>query len=169
MKRIIAVSDSHGMAGQLRAALCHAFLQGEPDALVFLGDGLGEWQTVSAEFKRDRPRLCLYAVRGNNDWSESAPLLDTFTMDGVKFMLCHGHQYRVKYGLDRLMLAAAEQEAQVALFGHTHWGLVDYQYGCTFVNPGAICAWDKDAPQYADVRVLEGGKVRVNLTLRSEL
>lgn len=163
MKRVIAVSDSHGMTFRLRQVLCHAFSRGTVDAIAFLGDGLEDFEKVGREFTVDHPGLRLYAVRGNNDWSASAPLVDTFTLDGVKFFLCHGHQYRVKYGLERLQMEAVAQEAQVALFGHTHLGYLAPEYGCLFVNPGAVCSYGSDAPLYAQLLLPGDGQVKADL------
>ena len=42
MKRVIVVSDSHGMEDRLRQVLQQAFSLGPVDVIVFLGDGLSE-------------------------------------------------------------------------------------------------------------------------------
>ena len=47
MKRVIVVSDSHGMEDRLREILLRAFSLGPVDVIVFLGDGLAEWERVS--------------------------------------------------------------------------------------------------------------------------
>lgn len=163
MKRVIAVSDSHGMVSRLRQALWHARERGVIDCAVFLGDGIADWQTVSLELKADNPQIRLYAVRGNNDWTSNAPMAECFTVNGVKFYACHGHQWHVKYGLERLQHAAVEQGARVALFGHTHHSYLASEYGCTFINPGTVCDSGTKSPVYADIRVEEDGRVRADL------
>lgn len=165
MKRMIAVSDSHGMVSELRRTLLHARQRGAIDVCVFLGDGLNDWETVSLELKADLPDVRLYAVRGNNDWSVGAPNAAVFTVEGVKVYACHGHQWHVKSGLDRLYCAAAEQEARIALFGHTHHSYLASEFGCTFINPGAVCDYCMGSAMYADIRV-EEGKVRADLVKR---
>ncbi|MDD3336248.1 MAG: metallophosphoesterase [Eubacteriales bacterium] len=158
MKRVIAVSDSHGMTGELRSAVLAAYQRGQVDAAVFLGDGYGDWKTVSTELKALHPETKLHAVRGNNDWGDDAPMAQLFKMDGVTFYACHGHQHHVKYGLDRLMYAAREAEAQVALFGHTHQSCLTAEYGCWFINPGSVSGFE--APLYAEIIIEEDGTVR---------
>lgn len=80
MKRVIAVSDSHGMEARLRQVLQQAFSLGPVDVLVFLGDGLSEWERVSQEFLYGRPFLRLYAVKGNNDFGWDAPLTQVISV-----------------------------------------------------------------------------------------
>ena len=46
MKRVIVVSDSHGMEERLQEILLRAFSAGPVDVIVFLGDGLSEWERV---------------------------------------------------------------------------------------------------------------------------
>lgn len=96
MKRVIAVSDSHGCASALREAFELAWRSGPVDVAVFLGDGLSDYARLEGELIA-RGALC-YAVRGNNDWSASQPREVSFTVGGVRFYACHGHEWHVKYG-----------------------------------------------------------------------
>ena len=91
----------------------------------------------------------------------SEELAVSFLVNGVRFYACHGHEWHVKYGLDRLCYAAMECQAQVALYGHTHHAQVDLERGMYLVNPGAVC--DRYGVAYADIRVAENGGVRVSL------
>lgn len=161
MKRVIAVSDSHGSSQLLRQALEQAISHGKVDLVVFLGDGASDFEKV-----RDWLQLqgigC-HAVKGNNDWSSQNPLELTFTVNGVRFYACHGHSRNVKYGLDRLVYAAMEHEAKVALFGHTHREYADVEYGIELINPGAVCNASSDRVAYADIRVENNGFVQIEL------
>ena len=47
MKRVIVVSDSHGMEDRLREILLQAFSLGPVDVIVFLGDA-GGWNFTTA-------------------------------------------------------------------------------------------------------------------------
>ncbi len=161
MKRVIAVSDSHGCATALREAFELAWRAGPVDVAVFLGDGLSDYARLERELL-SRGALC-YAVRGNNDWSCSQPRDVSFAVDGVRFYACHGHEWHVKYGLDRLWYAARECGAQVALYGHTHRADVELERGMYLINPGAVCEKYGDSVAYADIRVEEKGGVRVKL------
>jgi putative phosphoesterase len=46
--------------------------------------------------------------------------------------------YRVNFGLDRLALLAAELQAEVVLFGHTHIATLEKTARQVFLNPGSI-------------------------------
>ena len=182
MKRVIAVSDSHGCASALREAFELAWRSGPVDVAVFLGDGLSDYARLEGELIA-RGALCYavqcdrffdalshlvfplgaYAVRGNNDWSASQPREVSFTVGGVRFYACHGHEWHVKYGLDRLWYAARECGAQVALYGHTHRADVELERGMYLVNPGAVCEKYRGCAAYADIRVEDNGGVRVAL------
>lgn len=159
MKRVVAVSDSHGDARGLWEAFELALRMGPIDTAVFLGDGLSDFDSV-LPLLRANGTLC-HAARGNNDWTRAEPKDVCFMMNGVRFYACHGHEWRVKYGLDRLWYAAQECGAQVALYGHTHRARVDLERGMYLVNPGAICERYKGAVAFADIRVEDNGGVRV--------
>ena len=157
MKRIIAVSDSHGDASALREAFELARRRGKIDAAVFLGDGLGDFEAVRAELLRDG--IQCHAVRGNNDWRYEDPSEIVFRVNGVKVYACHGHMWHVKYGIERLWYAAREREAQVVLYGHTHSAKVDLEYGVTFVNPGSVGERYKNSCAYAEILIEDNGFV----------
>lgn len=158
-KRVIAVSDSHGDVDALRDALTLAARRGQIDTVVFLGDGLSDFEAV-------RPSLMLqgvhcHAVRGNNDWGAAEATELLFMVNGVRFFACHGHTWQVKYGLDRLWYAAREREAQVALYGHTHREWIDLEHGVHFINPGAVSErYPHTRAAYAEILVEENGFVR---------
>lgn len=155
MKRVIAVSDVHGDIEGLRETLALAGRNGKIDAVVFLGDGMREFDQVREELQG----ITCYAVAGNNDWSTHEPQEVVFTMGGVRFYACHGHTRYVKYGLERLWFAAREREAQVVLYGHTHTAGIDIEYGMFMINPGAVCDRRVKGAAYAEIRVEDNGAV----------
>lgn len=163
MRRIVAVSDSHGMESALCRTLAAAFARGPVDAAVFLGDGAEEWARVSNELLRAHPGLLVFGVKGNNDWCANLPPFQTFRMGGVCFALCHGHRQQVKYGLDRLYFFALEQEARVVLYGHTHESNVMTERGITFVNPGAVSGYWKGTPPWAEILVGDDGEIQAKI------
>ena len=65
-----------------------------------------------------------------------------FTAQGVKIFYTHGHYYGVKSGLYTFACAARERGAQVALYGHTHNALEDYDDGLYLLNPGSLNSWE---------------------------
>ena len=118
-------------------------------AAAFLGDGLSDFAAVQP-LLMEAGALC-HAVRGNNDWGSREELAVSFLVNGVRFYACHGHEWHVKYGLDRLCYAAMECQAQVALYGHAHHAQVDLERGMYLVNPGAVC--DRYGVAYAGTSV----------------
>lgn len=152
--RVIAVSDSHGSADRLRDAVVQALSRGSIDVLVHLGDGLDDLDMVMPVLADGHTRVI--GVRGNNDWRRADGAEIVFPLDGVRFYACHGSQWGVKYGMERLMFAAREREAGVALYGHTHVSAIDFEYGIWFVNPGALCSPRKDGIAYAEILTNNG-------------
>lgn len=111
----LIVSDSHGHAENIQAALERQVKA--PNAILFLGDGARDL---------DRLWVCdipIWAVRGNCDWSSSDHADKTERLlhfEGHTLLLVHGHEWGVKGGLGALVAHAAEVNADILLFGHTH-------------------------------------------------
>ena len=76
-------------------------------------------------------------VKGNCDFG-GAEAEELVQILGHKILLTHGHNYGVKYSIDRLCYAAEEKQAEAAFFGHTHRPLVDYYHGILLFNPGSL-------------------------------
>ena len=131
MTRIAVFSDLHGGSEE---RMREAFL--EYDYVVFLGDGLAKIR----HFEYEYPEKFLF-VRGNCDGYDESPLRRIIDFDGVRVMLTHGHEERVKYGLLTLYEAAKKEEIQVALFGHTHRAEVTSIDDILFVNPGSASTY----------------------------
>lgn len=163
MKRVIAVSDSHGDVDGIRLAFAQAARHGKIDVAVFLGDGLRDFETVRP-WLVERGALC-YSVSGNNDWSMPGQREQCFMLCGVRFYLAHGHQWQVKFGTERLWYAAAECQAQVALYGHTHRESIELERDLYLINPGCVCERRPARSAYAEIQVDENGYVRPGLRL----
>lgn len=107
-------SDSHGKRNKIDAVLDRQVRP--PDAIFFLGDGIGDLS--------DRERgIPVFRVRGNCDWrfgQEDVPEEEALCMEGRKIFLCHGHRFGAKSGSTGLLRAALERDADIVLFGHTH-------------------------------------------------
>ena len=72
------------------------------------------------------------AVRGNNDtdaWGRTLPRLARLEVEGVRILVIHD--------LADLDLAAARNEAEVVVCGHSHKPRVDDAAGVLVVNPGS--------------------------------
>ena len=133
--KVIICSDSHGAFAAAEQVLEQ---QPEAAAVLFLGDGAEEWDDLHEIY----PQIPFYAVRGNCDFGSDLPLTGEFTAQGVKIFYTHGHYYGVKSGLYTFACAARERGAQVALYGHTHNALEDYDDGLYLLNPGSLNGWE---------------------------
>ena len=129
--RIVVVSDTHGDIWALREAVSR---QKHAEAVIHLGDGADELETVQREF----PEKAFFGVRGNNDWSCPLPYSNVISLAGNTIFYTHGHYYHVKYGLYDFLSAARGNGAQIALYGHTHEPMTDYQDGLYVMSPGAL-------------------------------
>ena len=111
---ILVFSDSHGRRSAFREVV-----ERQPrrvSAVFFLGDGLRDLD------EDDLGGAMLAAVCGNCDWSLT-PFSRTETvteLEGHRILATHGHLFGVKGGLGALIARAAEVDADIVLFGHTH-------------------------------------------------
>ena len=126
------VSDSHGNTNALDAMLQHPAAI-DVEAWLFAGD-----IAMDAEYLEMVTDLPVIKVAGNNDWPMSR-LEDTVIaqLGGHRILLTHGHLYGVGFSTQNLVLAAAEQAADIAIYGHTH--VADVSIGeVTVLNPGSV-------------------------------
>ena len=143
--RILVLSDSHGMPSRILDAVeAHP----EAEALIFLGDGERDLDTVESYY-HSLPNVI--KVAGNCDFSSSLPLLRVVTL-GKKIYCTHGHAEHVKYGTDELLLRARQEGADIVLYGHTHTGVTCYDDGLYIMNPGSI----RDG-HYGMIDIVSGG------------
>ena len=126
---ILIFSDSHGHTDAMLplAAVRRA------DLLIHLGDNQRDVRAVA----RAMPDLSIISVPGNCDFSRDPPVL-THSCENLTLLITHGHQHRVKSGLNGLASAARAAKAQIALFGHTHMPHHEDAGGLLLFNPGSI-------------------------------
>ena len=128
--RLLVVSDSHRHYPLLRKIL---LLHREADRIIFLGDGIDDFDKIDLPFPISPILIC-----GNNDWGSISPKNETLTLDGVKVFCTHGHLEHVKYGTELLESIAADSGASLVLYGHTHIQNYEYLDGLHLFNPGAV-------------------------------
>ena len=137
--RVAVFSDTHSVTSPMVDAVRRC----RPDALIHLGDHERDAGVLLREF----PEIPLYQVAGNCDFASFAPLTLAVPIGPVRVFLTHGHLYGVDYGnVDRLVYAAKEENAQLALFGHTHIPFHEDIGGVKVLNPGSAgrgrpCTW----------------------------
>lgn len=128
--KIAVFSDTHGNQPLTAQALD---LAGQVDRIVHLGDEIDD-----ADFLELLSGKEVIKVPGNCDFSTDSPREVLVNLGGKKFLLTHGDRYGVKGGLDKLVLKAAEEKADVVLYGHTHIRSVVTIHGTLYVNPGCL-------------------------------
>lgn len=130
--KAVVFSDSHGNSQNMME-----IMQREtPEMCIFLGDGYRDIQAVRKAF----PACDFHIVCGNCDRGEAPLQLCIPLGDGYRVFACHGHEYSVKYdrSLMRLCYAASEQNADIALYGHTHRAHLEQISGLYIMNPGTV-------------------------------
>ncbi len=130
MKKILIISDTHGVKIKMSAAV-HRF--SDVDMIVHLGD-----YSRDADYIRKLTDKPFYNVRGNCDLGSAAEDELLISVEGVKILMVHGHRQQVKSSLLGLSLYAQEKEADVALFGHTHIPTEQYHQNVLLYNPGSL-------------------------------
>ena len=145
--KLLVISDSHGRHEALRKILEK---EKDCDMIVHLGDGARDMDAF-LQYTIGKP---LYIVRGNCDVDavDIAPQ-HTLTAGDIRVLACHGHLFRVEYGLERLYLQGLKENVWLCLFGHTHIQTAQRSGDMLLVNPGAA----KDR-RYAVVEI-DGEKV----------
>lgn len=150
-KRVIAFSDTHG-----RKSAMYKIFSRPADAYIFLGDGERELEEMRAIY----PDKQILSVCGNCDFLASSPKIGLHTAGGVRIMFTHGHDFNVKYTLDRLLELAKQNDIKVMLFGHTHCRRIEYIDGIYILNPGSAAApRDFLPPSYAYIDITDKGEV----------
>ena len=143
-------SDTHGNTTLMTEAIRRL----RPDVIIHLGDYERDTEIIKHEF----PQIPLYSVCGNCDMAAASPLTDIVPLGPVKAFICHGYSYGVEYNnIDRLVYAAQEQGAKIAMFGHTHSAYNGEAGGVKVVNPGS--AGKGRVPTYAFIEVFDNGGI----------
>ena len=129
---ILVFSDSHSSLRFMR--MCIEAVR--PDVMIHLGDYFDDGEAMKEEY----PGIRLYQVPGNCDRYRCAPDVPQtlcYCIGGVKLYMTHGHLHGVKSGIYRLLLDARRQNAQAALYGHTHEADCHLEEGLWVLNPGS--------------------------------
>lgn len=152
--KILMVSDSHGRVGNLLEAVDREI----PDQVFHMGDLIRDAEELSSVY----PDLPVHAVVGNCDgWTQGPEDLEV-DLDGVKFLLTHGHCYHAKLGPGALLRVGRDRGMDVVCYGHTHEPVAQLQTGGLWlINPGTVGGVHNRAT-YA-VATLEDGEVSIQI------
>lgn len=152
--KILVFSDSHGKLDWMIAAM----EMEKPDHVFFLGDHERDGWDLSRMY----PTIPLNAVKGNCDWG---PGLENWVieLEGVRFLLTHGHLYGAKSGYARLEEAGVRSGVDVVCFGHTHIAEDVNEPGrIRLFNPGTIGGPHGQRTTYG-VLTVKGGTVTAEI------
>ncbi|MCY6355802.1 metallophosphoesterase [Clostridium sp. ZS2-4] len=126
----------------------------DTDLIIHLGDNVQDVEGIKEYYKKK-----IINVRGNCDFGKKEPLELLEEVEGVKIFITHGHNYDVKYNILKLKYRAEELGADIALFGHTHVSVIEYEEGIWFMNPGSA-SLPRDA--YSSVAIIEINDRKIN-------
>jgi len=148
--RVLVISDSHG-----NTRVIDKIIAAQKDAryVFFLGDCISDIE----DFEFIYSDKIFYAVSGNCDYFSTRPSVGTATVNGVKILYTHGHNFGVKAGIQRLKESAVESGCKIALYGHTHISNTVYEDGVYIVNPGSCSHSREGSPSYAVIDITDKG------------
>lgn len=129
MMRILVVSDTHGKHDNLKKAVDAV----KPDRLIHLGDSEGFDSRIA-----DMAGCPVDIVKGNCDFSNDLEKYIVTDIGRHRAFLTHGHLYQVGYSLEELIFAAKENDADIAMYGHTHVPEIIETGEVQVINPGSI-------------------------------
>lgn len=129
---ILVLSDSHSALSFMRQCVEKI----RPQAVIHLGDYYEDAECL----KENYPHIPFHIVPGNCDRYRCpihARELLCYDVGGVRMLMTHGHNQRVKQGLGGLLAEAHRCSAKVALYGHTHQADCHQEEdGLWVLNPG---------------------------------
>nr|WP_314277554.1 metallophosphoesterase [uncultured Peptostreptococcus sp.] len=128
--KILILSDTHGNRHNMDKLI--PLIIKEIDLIIHAGDNFRD-----SIYLKDKTSKPIIAVTGNCDFEIADDEL-VFELEGLNFMLVHGHRHRVKYNLDLLAKAAYEKGANIVIFGHTHIKEDKIVGGIEIINPGSL-------------------------------
>ncbi|WP_173915913.1 metallophosphoesterase family protein [Halobacillus sp. Marseille-Q1614] len=152
MAKVLIISDTHGLTDKVTEIKERH--QEEVDAMIHCGDSELDFDSKELEG--------FYYAKGNCDFQPEMEEEQIFTVDGLTFLVVHGHMHQIKSTLMPLSYRADEVGAQVACFGHSHMAGAENIDGKLFINPGsARQPRDRKEPTYAILEWENPNEVRV--------
>ncbi|MDR2822860.1 MAG: YfcE family phosphodiesterase [Acholeplasmatales bacterium] len=123
--KLVIVSDIHGYQEKLKKVI---ELETNYDCIISCGDN----QIDTSSFEE------VIFVKGNCDFNSYLDDEIILNLNGVKFLILHGHNEKVKYGYQKLIDYATGKKVNVVLFGHTHVKALFTKNDILFINPGSL-------------------------------
>ena len=130
--KILVLSDSHGDVENMRVIVGVE----RPDMIIHLGNDFSDAEELEAEY----PEIRMEKVIGNLDKAAGSEKTVRYVdICGRRFLLTHGHTFEVaehRDGIRNLFRYAAENGADIILYGHTHEPFLNCCNGKWIMNPG---------------------------------
>lgn len=155
--RVMVFSDSHGNTGAMNE-LAEKYKK-QIDCIVHLGDCTED----TAELSGICPGIPVFQVRGNNDYDSMYPHTRTATIGGKRILMTHGHRQKVYYNTDMLYYSVAEEQADIAMFGHTHIPYLENEGGILIINPGSISLPRSSLGRTFAFLIIESGTITASI------
>ncbi|WP_181349751.1 metallophosphoesterase [Thalassobacillus sp. CUG 92003] len=127
MPSVLIISDSHGLTQEVQDI--KARHQQQVDAMIHCGDA-----ELSLE---SEPLQGFYYAKGNCDFESSMENEQVFSVEGLTFLVTHGHLFQIKSTLMPLSYRAEQVGADVVCFGHSHQVAAEKVKNQFFINPGS--------------------------------
>lgn len=129
--RIGIVSDTHRFTSSIDKVIP---LLMDCDLIVHAGDNIDDSYYIGA-----MTDISVVAVKGNCDsYLEPGNDEEVFIADNKKILVCHGHNYGIKYNLTELLDRALQKNIDIVIFGHSHIPCYQEMKGVVFINPGSV-------------------------------
>lgn len=122
--KILITSDIHGNTNALNK------IKESYDIHIDAGDSVIPEHILSIQD--------IISVRGNCDYYSTLPTERLLTYDDKTFLVIHGHQLDVKYGMSKLIEYAKQKQVNYCIYGHTHMQQLTTIDDIVFINPGAV-------------------------------
>ncbi len=153
MHKYLIISDTHGKDQNFYDVLD---IEEPLDGIIHCGDFEG------SEGKFALAANCpVYFVAGNNDFFSNLKRELEFELDGHTFLVTHGHNFYVSFGVEEIKNEAISRGADIVIFGHTHRPLAKYFDGIYFFNPGSLSYPRQEGrrPSYLILSIHEDGEL----------
>jgi putative phosphoesterase len=154
---LLIFSDTHNRTSSMHHVINSLITQ--TDIIIHLGDNIEDINF----FEQSYPTIPFYAVPGNCDYNteKNDKIIE---INKKRIFLTHGHEYNVKFKLDKLKKAAADYNADACFFGHSHDAHLEWYNNTLFLNPGSISyPRGRYGVSYAFVNIHDEGTIRGNV------
>lgn len=152
--KIAVVSDTHGSEINILEFINKI---GRIDMIIHLGDCVDDVRFIRRHYNGK-----IISVRGNCEDIAREPLVINEVIENIRFIICHGHSFGVKKSIMGYLYKALENEAKIALFGHTHIEAIEDIEGVLLINPGSLSRSLGKGNSYCVIEI-DGSEIHSNI------